>query len=96
MRTRGTGGAKVPVGLPGGPSALQEHGVLARGRGQSQLVEGQDFTPVGHDSLSGLLGDVKGDNGQVLGDLEDPGVLCDGADHNGDLTFASGFAHQPG
>ena len=51
--------------LAGVATALEQDSVLAGGRGQSQLVQGQDLAAVLKDALAGLLGHVES------GDLEE-------------------------
>ena len=60
MAGRGAGGAELPVGLPGGPLALQQDGVGPSGSLQGKLVERQDAAAVGQDALAGLLGHAEG------------------------------------
>ena len=90
------GGAKLSVGFPGGAPTLQEDGVLASGGHQGQLIEGQNLASVLQDALAGLLGDAEGDDGESLGDLEDPVVLGDGADDDGDFVLTTLLGHQSG
>ena len=54
-----SGSAEHPVGLAGVAATLHEHGSLAGGGGQGQLVEGHDFTSVLQNTLTSLLGDVE-------------------------------------
>ena len=65
---------------------------LPVGGAQSQLVEGQDFTSSFKDTLTGLGGDVKSSNRQ-LRDVEQPQVVGDGSNDDGDLVLSSVLLH---
>jgi len=75
----------------GGTPALQQQGVLAGGRLESQLVEGQNLAASLQDALPGGLGDVQGAH-RELGHDQQAGIIGDGADdHDGRLRLVGGL-----
>lgn len=101
---------EVLAGSTSGASALEQKGVLAGGRTQSQLIEGQDLTASLQDTLASRLGDMQGAQRQ-LGHHQEAGIVGNGANNNnsrlrllGGLEEASnalqrhwwpiGFAHK--
>lgn len=83
--------AEVLAGGAGGTPALQQQRVLAGGRSESQLIEGQDLTAGLQDALPGGLRDVQGAHGE-LGHHQEAGIVGDGADdHDGRLRLVGGL-----
>lgn len=81
-----TGSAEVLGGLPGGLATPQEDGVGSGGGTEGELIEGQDLTAGLEDAGAGALGEPQSAHGQ-LGELEETGIIGDGADDNGDLVL---------
>lgn len=67
--------------------ASEEKDVLA-GRGLlSKLIECEAFSLAGDNALAGLLGEAKSADAEVLGEVEQPDIIGDGADNGNDLAF---------
>ena len=60
MRVGDAGCAELPVGHARGAAALEQERVGAGGRGEGELVEGQDLAAVLEDALASLLGEAEG------------------------------------
>lgn len=78
-----------------GALALDEQRTLAGRRAHGQLIEGEDLTAGGQDATARLLGDAQGAQLQ-LGDLQDAGVIGDGADDHGDRVLAGALLQEAG
>lgn len=75
--------------------SLHQDRVLAGGRTQSQLVEGQHLTAVLHDALAGLVGDAQGAH-LHLGHVQEAGVVGDGSDDDSDAVLLLALLHEAG
>merc|ERR1719171_2704098 len=73
--------AEVALGGAGLGGAAEEHGALALGGAEGQLVEGDALALSLLDARAGGLGEAQGADLQG-GEVDDPPVICDRADHN--------------
>lgn len=85
--------SEVPVGHTRLALTLHQDRVLAGGRAQSQLVEGQHLTAVLHDALAGLVGDAQSAH-LHLGHVQEAGIVGDGAHNDGDALGLLALLHE--
>jgi hypothetical protein len=72
--------------------SLKEDGVLSLGVLESELIESDDFTTSGSNSLSSGLGDSESANSE-LGDLKESDVVGDGTNNNSSLVLSAISLH---
>lgn len=87
--------AEVTERCASGTLALDQERALAGRRAHGQLIEGEDLAAGGQDAAARLLGDAQGAQLQ-LGDLQDAGVIGDGAHHHGDRLLAGALLQEAG
>lgn len=78
--------AKVPDSLTGVLGATQQQGVGAGGLLEGELIEGLGRATSGNDASAGSGGEAQGSDVH-LGDLEQAGVIGDGADNDNGLLL---------
>lgn len=89
------GKAKVLDSLTGVTWSLEENSALASWSSLSQLVQSDDLTAGLQDASTSTLGDSKSGDSQ-FGNVEEPDIVSDGANNNGNLVLADLRAHLIG
>merc|ERR1719445_2768797 len=82
---RGASSSEVLNSLTSLPGALEKQSVLASRSSEGELIKGDDLTSGLQNPLTGLLGDAESAKSH-LGNLEDPQVVGDSSDDDGDLV----------
>merc|ERR1719350_2557753 len=94
VRVRGASSSEVLNSLTSLPGALEKQSVLASRSSESQLIKSDNLASSLQNPLTGLLGDAESAKSH-LGNLEDPQVVGDGSDDDGDLVSVASLLHVP-
>ena len=86
MGSRLSGDTEVFVGGSALARSPQEYSVGAKWGAKSKLIEGETFTTSLYNASTSILCEPQRTDGQ-LRELQEPGIIGDGTDNNGDLAF---------
>jgi len=87
------GWAEVLVGFSGCTDSLDKNGVLSSGGTDCQLIEGQNGASSFNDTGASSFSDTQSTD-RHFGDGEDPGIISNSSNNDGDSFFAACHFHE--